>query len=256
MTRLEGKTCIVTGSAQGIGKAASLRLAGEGARVAVTDLAEQDGKSVRDSIRKAGGEAEFWHLDVTDEDEVDRVFGEVAEAFGGIDVLVNNAGISGVDKPTDEVTAEEWREVMDVNVNGVFYCTKAAVPYLREAGGGSIINLSSIYGIVGAPDIPPYHASKGAVREMSKTDALIYAHDGIRVNSVHPGFIWTPLVQAMAEKSEEGAEAFRQNLNELHPVGHVGEPEDIAAAIAYLASDDAKFVTGSELVVDGGYTAR
>jgi NAD(P)-dependent dehydrogenase (short-subunit alcohol dehydrogenase family) len=127
---------------------------------------------------------------------------------------------------------------------------------LRQAQGGSIVNLSSIYGIVGAPDIPPYHASKGAVREMSKTDAVLYAKEGIRVNSVHPGFIWTPLVEALAEESEDGVEAFRHHLDSLHPVGHVGEPEDIAAGIAYLASDDAKFVTGSELVIDGGYTAR
>jgi NAD(P)-dependent dehydrogenase (short-subunit alcohol dehydrogenase family) len=180
----------------------------------------------------------------------------VAERFGRLDVLVNNAGISGANKPPHEVTAEEWDEVMAVNVRGVFYCTKAAIPLLREAGGGSIVNLSSIYGIVGAPDIPPYHASKGAVREMSKTDAMFYAPDGIRVNSVHPGFIWTPLVEAMAEESEEGKDAFRRNLDALHPIGHVGAPEDIAAGIAYLASDDAKFVTGSELVIDGGYTAR
>jgi NAD(P)-dependent dehydrogenase (short-subunit alcohol dehydrogenase family) len=256
MKRLDGKVCIVTGGSHGIGKATCLRLAEEGASVAITDIEDDDGKSVRDEIVKGGGVAEYWHLDVTDEDAVDMVFGDVADALGSIDVIVNNAGIAGADKPTDKVTADEWRRVMDVNVNGVFFCTKAAIPHLRKAGGGSIINLSSIYGIVGAPDVPPYHASKGAVREMSKTDALIYAKDGIRVNSVHPGFIWTPLVQAMAEASEAGPKAFRDNLDELHPIGHVGEPDDIAAGIAYLASDDAKFVTGSELVIDGGYTAR
>lgn len=256
MQRLDGKTCIVTGGSKGIGKATCLRLAQEGARVAITDIDDADGQSLRDDIQGQGGTAEYWHLDVTDESAVDQVFNEVAAKLGGIDVVVNNAGISGVDKPTDEVTAEEWRKVMDVNVNGVFYCTKAAIPHMRQNGGGSIVNLSSIYGIVGAPDIPPYHASKGAVREMSKTDALFYAKEGIRVNSVHPGFIWTPLVQQMAEASQDGPEAFRAHLDELHPVGHVGEPEDIAAGIAYLASDDAKFVTGSELVIDGGYTAR
>lgn len=256
MKRLEGKVCIVTGGANGIGKATCQRLAEEGAKVAVTDLADGDGKIVCDSIAKAGGTAEYWHLDVTEEAEVAHVFDEVTGKFGRVDVVVNNAGISGTDKPTDEISAEEWRKVMDVNVNGVFYCTKAAIPLLRKAGDGSIVNLSSIYGIIGAPDIPPYHASKGAVREMSKTDAILYAREGIRVNSVHPGFIWTPLVQAMAKASEEGTEAFRKGLDALHPVGHVGEPEDIAAGIAYLASDDAKFVTGSELVIDGGYTAR
>jgi len=256
MKRLGGKTCLVTGGAKGIGKATCLRLAEEGAQVAITDLGDAEGEAVRDQIAGAGGRAEYWHLDVTDETEVGRVFGEVADSFGRIDVLVNNAGIAGVDKPTDEISAEEWRKVMDVNVNGVFYCTKAAIAHLRKAGGGSIVNLSSIYGIISAPDLPPYHASKGAVREMSKTDALLYAKEGIRVNSVHPGFIWTPLVQGLAEASDEGPEAFRRALDDLHPIGHVGEPEDIAAGVAYLASDDAKFVTGSELVIDGGYTAR
>lgn len=256
MKRLDGKTCIVTGGAKGIGKATCLRLADEGAHVAITDIDDDNGKRLRDEIAQKGGTARYWHLDVADEDAVDRVFGEIVDRFGGIDVVVNNAGIAGVNKPTDQITSGEWQRVMDVNVNGVFYCTRAAIPHMRKNGGGSIVNLSSIYGIIGAPDVPPYHASKGAVREMSKTDAMLYAKEGIRVNSVHPGFIWTPLVQAMAEASEEGTKAFRAHLDELHPVGHVGEPEDIAAGIAYLASDDAKFVTGAELVIDGGYTAR
>src|SRR6056297_1554725 len=256
MKRLDSMTCIVTGGAHGIGRATCLRLAEEGASVAITDIANDEGQRLRQEIAAQGGTAEYWHLDVTDAGAVEEVFGSIADRLGGIDVVVNNAGISGADKPTDEITDDEWRQVMDVNVNGVFYCTRAAIPHLRKAGGGSIVNLSSIYGIVGAPDIPPYHASKGAVREMSKVDALLYAKEGIRVNSVHPGFIWTPLVKAMAEASEEGAEAFREHLDSLHPLGQVGAPEDIAAGIAYLASDDAKFVTGSELVIDGGYTAR
>lgn len=257
MKRLEGRVCIVTGGSHGIGRATCLRLAREGAAVAVTDVLDDEGRALRDEITADGGKAEYWHLDVTDEREIGRVFGEVEQAWNRLDVLVNNAGIAGADKPTDQITAEEWARVMDVNVNGVFYCTKAAIPLMRKAGnGGSIINLSSIYGIVGAPDIPPYHASKGAVREMSKTDALLYAPEAIRVNSVHPGFIWTPLVEALANDSPDGKEAFRAELDALHPLGHVGEPEDIAAGIAYLASDDAKFVTGSELVIDGGYICR
>ena len=256
MKRLDNTVCIVTGGSHGIGKATCQRLAREGARVAVTDVQDEEGRNLCDQITDAGGVAEYWHLDVTDEQAIEQAFASISDTLGGIDVVVNNAGISGADKPTDEIASEEWREVMDVNVNGVFYCTRAAIPYMREKGGGSIVNLSSIYGIVGAPDIPPYHASKGAVREMSKTDAILYAKEGIRVNSVHPGFIWTPLVEAMARDSEDGPDAFRAHLDELHPVGHVGEPEDIAAGIAYLASEDAKFVTGSELVIDGGYTAR
>ena len=256
MKRLEGKTCIITGGGKGIGKATCQRLAREGGNVAVTDLAEDDAREVCESITAQGGTAEFWKLDVTDADAVRDVFAMVAEEFGQIDVVVNNAGIAGVDKPTHEIDAEDWQKVIEVNVNAVFYCTKAAIGHMKTAGGGSIINLSSIYGLVGAPDLPPYHASKGAVRLMTKTDALLYAKQGIRVNSVHPGFIWTPLVQSLGEKSEGGADAFRKALDDLHPIGHVGEPEDIAAGIAYLASDDAKFVTGAELVIDGGYTAR
>ncbi len=255
MGRVDEKTAIVTGGALGIGKATAERLAEEGAQVAVTDLKDDEGASVVADIEAVGGTARYWHMDVSDEDEVKRVFDEVAEAFGGIDVLVNNAGISGPDKPTHELTEEEWDEVMAVNEKGVFFCTKHAIPYMQEAGGGSIINLSSIYGIISAPDIPPYHASKGAVRLMTKTDALEYAEDDIRVNSVHPGFIWTPLVEEYL--SEQGdVEKGREQLDELHPLGHVGEPKDIADGILYLASDESKFVTGSELVIDGGYTAR
>lgn len=256
MERLSGKVAVVTGGAKGIGKAASIRLAEEGAHVAVTDVDESAGAAVVDEILDEGGEAAFWKLDVADATNVDRVFREIGERWGKIDVLVNNAGIAGANKPTDELTEAEWDQVMDVNVKGVFLCTKYAIPYLREAGGGSIINLSSIYGLISAPDVPPYHASKGAVRLMTKTDALLYAKEQIRVNSVHPGYVWTPLVEELGEQSEEGVEGFRKHLESLHPVGHVGEPDDIAYGIVYLASDESKFVTGSELVIDGGYTAQ
>lgn len=256
MARLKDKVAIVTGGAMGIGAATCEMLAREGAAVAVTDLQDEEGAAVVDRITTAGGKARYWHLDVAEEQEVQRVFDEVADEFGRLNVVINNAGISGVNKGTDEVTVEEWEQVIAVNVRGVFLCTKHGIKHLRNAGGGSIVNLSSIYGIVGAPDLPPYHASKGAVRLMTKTDALLYAKEGIRVNSVHPGYIWTPLVEALGRESPQGVEAFRRELDEKHPIGHVGEPEDIAAGIVYLASDEAKFVTGSELVIDGGYTAR
>jgi NAD(P)-dependent dehydrogenase (short-subunit alcohol dehydrogenase family) len=256
MNRVEGKTIIVTGGSAGIGRAICLVLAREGARVAVTDVREDEGRKVVEKITEAGGSAEFWYLDVSNEAEIKEVFAKIRERFGGIDALVNNAGISGVNKPTHEITEEEWDKVMDVNVKGVFLCTKHALATMREAGGGSIINISSIYGIISAPDLPPYHASKGAVRLMTKTDALLYAKEKIRVNSVHPGFIWTPLVEELGERSEQGVEKFREQLDSLHPIGHVGEPDDIAYGVLYLASDESKFVTGSELVIDGGYTAR
>jgi NAD(P)-dependent dehydrogenase (short-subunit alcohol dehydrogenase family) len=256
MKRVENKVIIITGAARGIGQAASLLLAREGARVAITDKRDAEGKAVVASIAAAGGVAAFWHLDVTREAEVKRVFREIHKRFGRVDVLVNNAGIVGANKPTHEITEVEWDEVQAINVKGVFLGTKHVIPYLRQAKGGSIINLSSIYGIIGAPDIPPYHASKAAVRVMTKTDALLYAKDRIRVNSVHPGYIWTPLVESMGKHSPKGVKAFRKLLDSFHPLGHVGAPDDVAYGILYLASDESKFVTGSELVIDGGYTAQ
>ena len=255
MGRLDGKIAIVTGAALGIGKATAERFAEAGAQVAVTDVLVDEGRELAAQIRDRGGDAEFWEVDVSDEEEVRDMFAEIHDHFEGLDILVNNAGISGIDAPTHEVSSEDWDRVMDVNVKGVFYCTKHAIPYLKERGRGSIINLSSIYGLVGSPDVPPYHASKGAVRLMSKTDALLYAADQIRVNSVHPGYIWTPMVEnhlASAGDVDEG----RAEVAVLHPLGHMGDPDDIAYGILYLASEEAKFVTGTELIIDGGYTAK
>ncbi|MCD6401261.1 MAG: glucose 1-dehydrogenase [Anaerolineales bacterium] len=256
MKRVEGKVAVVTGGALGIGRATSLLLAKEGAKVAVVDIKDEEGQNVIDEIEDFRGTAKFWHLDTTKEKEVISVFAGIAREFGKIDILVNNAGISGVDKPTHEITEDEWDKVISVNVKGVFFCVKHAIPYMQKTGSGSIINMSSIYGLIGAADIPAYHASKGAVRLMSKNDALLYAKDKIRVNSVHPGFIWTPLVEEMGKRSPEGVEAFRKHLDSLHPIGHIGEPDDIAYGVLYLASDESKFVTGSELVIDGGYTTQ
>jgi len=168
---------------------------------------------------------------------------------------VNNAGVAGANKPTHELTEAEWDWVQGINVKGVFFCTKHAIPHLKRAGGGSIINLSSIYGLVGGADVPPYHASKGAVRLMSKTDALIYAPDRIRVNSIHPGYILTPMVEHHLGAMENPDEA-RKAAAALHPLGHMGEPDDIAWGVVYLASDEARFVTGAELVIDGGMITR
>lgn len=256
MKRVEGKVAVVTGGVLGIGRATSLLLAKEGAKVAVVDLKYEEGKNVIAEIEASGGIAKFWHLDTTKEKEVKAVFSDIVSEFGKIDVLVNNAGISGVDKPTHEITEEEWDKVINVNVKGVFLCAKHVIPYMLKAGSGSIINMSSIYGLVGGGDIPPYHASKGAVRLMSKNDALLYAKDNIRVNSVHPGFIWTPLVEELGKRSPDGVEAYKKHLDSLHPIGHMGEPADIANGVLFLASEESKFVTGSELVIDGGYTAQ
>ena len=252
MKRVENKVVIITGGALGIGRETCILLAQEGAKVAVTDVLDKEGKILAEEINHSGGVAKFWHLDVSDEKEVEKVYANVVKEFGKLDATVNNAGIAGADKPTHELSEKEWDAVMNVNVKGVFFCTKHAIPYMKKTGSGSIVNLSSIYGLVGAGDLPTYHASKGAVRLMSKNDALIYAKDNIRVNSVHPGFIWTPLVEELGKNSP----GFRKNLDSLHPIGHIGEPIDIAYGILYLISDESKFVTGSELVIDGGYTCK
>jgi NAD(P)-dependent dehydrogenase (short-subunit alcohol dehydrogenase family) len=256
MNRVDKKNALITGAGLGIGRSIAMLLAKNGAKVAVTDINDKTGEELVEEINAAGGSAKFWHLDTTNEDNVQRVFSEVVSEFGSIDILVNNAGIAGVDKPTHEISLQEWEALMSVNVTGVFLCTKHVIPYMQASSGGSIINLSSIYGLIGAGDLPPYHASKGAVRLMTKNDAIIYAKENIRVNSVHPGFIWTPLVESLAAKSKEGVAAFRKKLDSAHPIGHVGEPDDIAYGVLYLASDESKFVTGSELVIDGGYTAQ
>ena len=255
MGRLTGKIAIITGAANGLGEAIATRMAEEGASVAVLDMLDEAGQALVAELDGRGLAARFWHCDVSKEAEVERVIGEVSKHFGSLNTLVNNAGVAGVSKPTHEVTEAEWDWVQAVNVKGVFFCTKHGIPHLRRAGGGSIINLSSIYGLVGAPDVPPYHASKGAVRLMTKTDAMLYAQDSIRVNSIHPGFIWTPMVQKHLSSMGD-VEAGRKATDALHPLGHMGEPDDIAWGAVYLASDEAKFVTGTELVIDGGYTAR
>jgi len=257
MKRVDKKTCVITGAALGIGKACAQRLADEGANIALFDMLDDAGAALVKELQERGVSARYWHVDVSNEKSVQAAITEAAKHFGSIDVLVNNAGIAGVNKPTHEVTEEEWDHVQAVNVKGVFFCTKHAIPPMKKAGAGSIINLSSIYGLVGAPDLPPYHASKGAVRLMSKTDALIYASDKIRVNSIHPGFIWTPMVEKhLHDSGAADVEAARAETGKLHPLGHMGEPDDIAWGVVYLASEESKFVTGSELVIDGGYTAH
>jgi NAD(P)-dependent dehydrogenase (short-subunit alcohol dehydrogenase family) len=255
MDRLAGKVAVVTGAASGIGRAIAHRMAEEGASVALTDTRLDLAQEAAAGLQQAGSDVAAWPLDVAREDEVHSVLAQVAERFCRVDILVNNAGIAGPNKPTDQLTEAEWDQVQAVNVKGVFFCTKHAIPHLRRAGGGAIINLSSIYGLVSAADVPPYHASKGAVRLMTKTDALLYAPERIRVNSIHPGFIATPMVDGFLE-SQADPQGARQAVEALHPLGHIGEPDDIAWGCVYLASDEAKFVTGAELVIDGGYTAR
>lgn len=256
MNRLKGKTAIVTGGAVGIGRACVERMAEEGAKVAILDLLEQEGSALADALTEKGLAVAFWKADAADEKAMKAAIDAAVTHFGGLHIMVNNAGISGTPKPTDQVTEEEWDRVQAVNVKGVFFGTKHGIPHLRAAGGGSIINLSSIAGLIGVGGIAPYHASKGAVRLMSKNDAITYAAEKIRVNSIHPAYIWTPMVENHLRATSDDLEAAKITAGSFHPVGHMGEPDDIAWAVVYLASDEAKFVTGTELVVDGGYTAR
>ncbi len=256
MDRVKNKVVVITGGASGIGRSTALLLAKEGAKIAIADMSKTEGTELVKEIEKNGGQAAYYNLDVTNEYAVRATMQAIFDKWGPIHVLVNNAGIAGTNSPTDEVTEEEWDKVMNVNVKGVFFCTKYAIPFMKISKNASIINISSIYGLVGAPDAPPYHASKGAVRLMSKTDAMLYATQGIRVNSVHPGYIWTPMVQNHLASQGISEQEGRKNLAALHPIGRVGEPDDIAYGILYLASDESAFVTGSELVIDGGYTAH
>ena len=256
MNRLSGKTAVVTGGAVGIGRACVQRMAEEGAKVAIFDVMAAEGKALAEALTAVGHDAAFWQVDVTDEAAVKAAIDAAAAHFGGLQVMVNNAGISGTPKPTDQVTEAEWDLVQAVNVKGVFFATKHVIPHLRAAGKGAIINLSSIAGLIGIGGIAPYHASKGAVRLMSKNDAITYAPEKIRVNSIHPAYIWTPMVENHLRATAPDLEAAKAAAGAAHPIGTMGEPDDIAWAVVWLASDEAKFVTGTEIVIDGGYTAR
>ena len=254
MDRVKGKIAIVTGAARGLGKAQALLLAKEGAKVVGTDINETLGKKLPEEIRREGGEALFIKHDVSSEEDWKTVIERTLSEFGKLDVLVNNAGVI-LFKNIKETTFEEWRWVIRINLDGVFLGTKYAMEAMKESGGGSIINLSSTAGIVGTLDTSSYHASKGGVRIFTKAAALECSKAGydynIRVNSVHPGVIKTEMTKDLLADEES-----KEEVTGWHPIGHVGEPEDIAYGVLYLASDESKFVTGTELVIDGGWTAR
>ena len=254
MDRVKGKVAIVTGGAGGLGKAHASLLAKEGAKVVVTDLEEAQGRRVADEINKQGGEAIFIKHDVSSETDWARVIRETLERFGKLDILVNNAGVN-VWKKIEDTSLDEWRWLMSINLDGVFLGTKYAMGAMKKSGGGSIINISSAAGIIGTLDTSAYHASKGGVRIFTKAAALECSKAGydynIRVNSVHPGVIKTQMVEGLMNDEEK-----RKTALSWHPIGRFGEPEDIAYGVLYLASDESKFVTGAELVIDGGWTAH
>lgn len=254
MARLSGKVALVTGAASGIGAAAARRLAQDGAAVLLTDR-DLAGEEVAAAITAQGGSAAFRLHDVTSEPDWAAAVEHAVQDFGRLDILVNNAGISGGRHELMDHSLDAWRQILSVNLDGVFLGLRHAGPRIAAGGGGSVINISSILGKVGMGGAAAYCASKGGVTLLTKAAALEWAPHNIRVNSVHPGFIDTPLVSNALAERDDGNE-MRVALMNAHPVGRFGLPREIGDAIAFLASDDASFITGAELVVDGGYTAQ
>ena len=252
MGRLDGKVAFISGGARGMGAEEARLFAREGAKVAIGDVLEEDGRRVESEINESGGDCLFVRLDVTSEANWQSAIAATVSRFGALHILVNNAGIGGVGGLVEDTPVEDWELVMDINAKGVFLGTKAAIPEMQAAGGGSIINISSQLGIVATDNTSPmYHASKGAVRILTKSTAIQFAPDGIRANSVHPG----PVVTAMTERRREDPEAFALMRSRI-PLGRFAEPIEIANAVLYLASDESGYVTGSEVVVDGGWVAQ
>ncbi|WP_293906627.1 glucose 1-dehydrogenase [Phenylobacterium sp.] len=252
--RMDGKVALITGGASGLGAESGRRLAREGAKVVLTDLAEDAGLALADEIAAAGGTAHFLPQDVTDEGRWTEVVAATLARFGKIDVLVNSAGVAAGGEPILEATLAAWRRIVGINLEGTFLGVKAVAPAMVAAGRGSIINLSSILGKVGLPGAAAYCASKGGVLMLTKAVALELAPLGVRVNSVHPGFIDTPMV-VNAFRASENENEMRDNITSRHAMARLGVPREIADAVLFLASDESSFMTGSELVVDGGYTA-
>ena len=248
--RLAGKVALVSGGASGMGQSEATIFAKEGAKVIVADVLEVEGKQIADKIVSGGGQARFVKLDVTSEGEWDAATKAALSAFGKLDVLVNNAGISGTYDP-DMLSSAAWDKVMAVNAKGVFLGMKYAIPLMKQAGGGAIVNISSISGFVGQDGVHmAYNASKGAVRIMTKTAAVQFAADNIRVNSVHPGFM-----PPMRTSKTSADPTWRAKMLDAVPMKRAGRVEEVAHAVLFLASDDASYITGTELVVDGGYLA-
>ena len=252
MARLDGKVALISGGARGMGASEARLFAREGAAVVIGDILDEEGDTTAASIAAVGGRCRFVHLDVTQEADWQTAVAEAVSQFGSLDVLVNNAGIGSSSFEIHEEPVELWDRTIDVNLKGVFLGTRTAVPAMLEAGGGSIINISSQLGIVGVPyNGSAYQTSKGGVRIFTKAAALQYANRGIRVNSVHPG----PIVTEMTRAGRDDPERLSIMLARI-PMGRYGEAEEVANAVLYLASDESSFVTGSEVVVDGGWTAQ
>ena len=252
MGRLDGKVALISGGARGMGETEARLFVREGAAVVIGDILDEEGEAVAASIANAGGQCRYVHLDVREETHWQAAVAEATARFGTLNVLVNNAGIGSSPFPVHEEPVDLWDRTMAVNLKGVFLGTRAAIPAMLDASGGSIINISSQLGIVGVPyNGAAYQTAKGGVRIFTKAAALQYASHGIRVNSVHPG----PVVTEMTRAGRNDPARLETMLSRI-PMGRYGEPEEVAHAVLYLASDESSFVTGSEVVVDGGWTAQ
>jgi NAD(P)-dependent dehydrogenase (short-subunit alcohol dehydrogenase family) len=255
MKRLADKVAIVTGGSRGIGGATVKRFVEEGAKVAIFDVLKDEGEALAKELQGKHYDVVYRNVDITNEREVADAVSAVLSKWSKLDILVNNAAIPGANKFAHEMSVEEWDRVFAVNVKGSFLCTKYAVAPMMKQNDGAIVNFSSIYALIGNDDIPAYHATKGAVLSMTRTDAICYARNGIRVNAVHPGSTMTELFLKAAETYPRGRQAYLDMMKEKHPL-RLGEPVDVANCVLFLASDEARFVTGTSLIMDGGYTAQ
>lgn len=254
--KLQGRTAIVTGAASGIGRATAIEAQQEGARLLLCDVNDEQGEAVADELRGAGGSAAYAHCDVTDEAQVEAVVGRAGDELGGLDGAFNCAGILGSLGNVGDTALEDWKRILDVDLNGVFLCTKHELRKMAENGGGSIVNMASAAGLIGWPAAAGYVAAKHGVVGLSKSAALEYAEQGVRVNSMCPSYVRTPMVDKdLFEDALGNDEVLIAAARANHPIGRFAQPEEIASACVWLLSDKASFVTGTAMSVDGGYTA-